>query len=169
MGPGICFSVWREGKSRFRMAGRSLGSTARPTIRPPPTFEWMPARSDRAAARAGRDDRRKARSRALRPCRWCRTMPRGHGQFAMLAEPCAAQFRNYASALHDAIEAQRARSQTVQDALGGQWIVKGDEVDDLQQVVAGLSGPLDAPLSQACGLRDARSSALAPMQKPLRS
>jgi hypothetical protein len=37
----------------------------------------------------------------------------------------------------------------------------------LQQVTAGFSGPLDAPLSHACGFRDARSSALVPTQKLL--
>jgi hypothetical protein len=37
----------------------------------------------------------------------------------------------------------------------------------LQQVVAGFRSPLDAPFSHACGFRDARSSALAPMQKLL--
>ena len=90
--------------------------------------------------------------------------PRGYDQFAVLPESCAAQFRHYASALREPIKARCARSQTVQDALRGQWIIEGDEVDDLQQIVAGFRGPLDAPFSHACGFRDARSISLAPMQ-----
>jgi len=95
--------------------------------------------------------------------------PRGYDQFTVLPKSCAAQFRNHASTLREAIKARCTRLQAVQNALGGEWIVEGDEIDDLKQVAACLRGPLDAPLSHVCGFRDARSSALAPMQKPLRS